>query len=123
VNEARPPVWVGHIALAVRDLERSTAFWSALGMREVERNPRVTVLELRGGTHLVLYPADGDAAAGGAAGFDLMVEDLASTHAAWESAGLQPSPIVRGRIHDTFTVVDPDGWVVTVNSTHVAGVV
>jgi catechol 2,3-dioxygenase-like lactoylglutathione lyase family enzyme len=123
VDEARPPVWVGHITVAVTDLDRSTTFWSGLGMREVERNPHVTVLELRGGTHLVLNPAGADAPAGGEVGFDLMVEDLDATRAAWAEAGLAPSEIARGRIHDSFTVTDPDGWVLTVNSTHVVGVV
>jgi hypothetical protein len=87
-------------------------------MRMVEQNPHVGVLELRGGTHLVLVP--GTPAPGGAP-FDLMVEDLDATHAAWKADGLDVSPIEHGRIHDAFTVPDPDGYVVTVNSTHVVG--
>ena len=116
--DERPPVWVGHIVLNVSDLDRSAAFWRTIGMRMVEQNPHVAVLELRGGTHLVLVP--GEPHPGGAP-FDLMVDDLDATRAAWQEAGLAVSEIARGRIHNAFTVPDPDGYVVTVNSTHVVG--
>jgi catechol 2,3-dioxygenase-like lactoylglutathione lyase family enzyme len=116
--DERPPVWVGHIALNVTDLDRSSAFWQAIGMRMVEENPHVVVLELRGGTHLVLVP--GTPQPGGAP-FDLMVDDLDATHASWRADGLAVSDIEHGRIHSAFTVPDPDGYVVTVNSTHVVG--
>jgi catechol 2,3-dioxygenase-like lactoylglutathione lyase family enzyme len=119
VSDERPPVWVGHIVLPVTDLPRATKFWAALGMREVESNPHVSVMELRGGTHLVLVP-DPDAR-GGDAPFDLMVEDLDATHAQWSRDGLGVSTIERGRIHNAFTVTDPDGYTVTVNSSHVVG--
>ena len=123
MGEQRPAVWVGHLTVPVTDLARSTAFWTGLGMRSVEQNPQVTVLELRGGTHLVLHPAEVAPVAGTEVGFDLMVEDLVATHAAWTTAGLAPSAIGHGRIHDWFTVADPDGWVLTVNSSHVVGTV
>jgi catechol 2,3-dioxygenase-like lactoylglutathione lyase family enzyme len=118
--EARPPVWVGHAVLNVGDLDRAAEFWRELGMREVERNAQVAVLELRGGTHLVLVGGSAPDAPVDAP-FDLMVEDLDATHAAWTARGLAPSPIERGRIHNAFTVSDPDGHVVTVNSSHVVG--
>lgn len=118
--EERPSVWIGHALLTVEDLDASTAFWSSLGMRVVETNAHVSVLELRGGTHLVLVPGSPEP---GAAPFDLMVEDLDATHKAWCRAGIDPSPIVRERIHDFFVARDPDGYEVTVNSSHVVGVV
>lgn len=108
--------------LAVTDIARAATFWAAVGMREVERNPHVAVMELRGGTHLVLVPGDVPAAGTGAP-FDLMVDDLDATRDRWAAAGLDVSPIERGRIHDTFTVRDPDGYAVTVNSSHVVGTV
>ena len=117
--EGRPSVWIGHARLAVRDVNRSADYWRALGMREIERNPQIAVLELRGGTHLVLLP--GDPPADADAPFDLMVDDLEATHAQWEADGLEPSAIARGRIHSSFTVVDPDGYRLTVNSSHVLG--
>jgi catechol 2,3-dioxygenase-like lactoylglutathione lyase family enzyme len=116
---SRPSVWIGHAVLTVSDVDRSADYWRDLGMREVERNEHVAVLELRGGTHLVLVPGtppeDADTP------FDLMVEDVDATHADWAARGLDPTPIERGRIHAAFTMRDPDGYRVTVNSSHVVG--
>jgi len=117
--EGRPPVWIGHAVLSVNDVNRSADFWHDLGMREVERNEHVAVLELRGGTHLVLVP--GTPPEGADAPFDLMVDDFDATYADWKARGLDPSPIERGHIHASFTVRDPDGYRVTVNSSHVVG--
>ena len=117
--ETRPPVWIGHARLTVSDLGRSADFWHTVGMREIERNENIVVLELRGGTHLVLLP--GGPSAGADAPFDLMVDDLEATHAEWERNGLDVSPIQRGRIHSAFVLRDPDGTAVTVNSSHVVG--
>jgi catechol 2,3-dioxygenase-like lactoylglutathione lyase family enzyme len=119
VVDGRPSVWIGHAVLTVGDVDRSADYWQRLGMREVERNDHVAVLELRGGTHLVLVP--GTPADDAEAPFDLMVEDLDEAHAEWKARGLDPSPIERGRIHAAFTMRDPDGYRVTVNSSHVVG--
>jgi catechol 2,3-dioxygenase-like lactoylglutathione lyase family enzyme len=119
VVDGRPSVWIGHAVLTVGDVDRSADYWQRLGMREVERNNHVAVLELRGGTHLVLVP--GTPADDAEVPFDLMVEDLDEAHAEWKARGLDPSPIERGRIHAAFTMRDPDGYRVTVNSSHVVG--
>jgi catechol 2,3-dioxygenase-like lactoylglutathione lyase family enzyme len=117
--DGRPAVWIGHAVLSLSDLERSADFWSALGMREVVRNANVAVLELRGGTHLVLVP--GSPPSDAKAPFDLMVDDLEGTHDRWRARGLEPSPISQGSIHSMFTVRDPDGNRLTINSSHVVG--
>jgi catechol 2,3-dioxygenase-like lactoylglutathione lyase family enzyme len=117
--DERPRVWIGHAALTVSDVSRSADFWRELGMREVHRDANIAVLELRGGTHLVLVP--GTPAADADAPFDLMVDDLDATHAEWLDRGLDPSAIEHGRIHAAFTVRDPDGYHVKVNSSHVVG--
>jgi catechol 2,3-dioxygenase-like lactoylglutathione lyase family enzyme len=122
-GDTRPDVWVGHVTLGVTDLERANEFWTSLGMRAIERNPHVAVLELRGGTHLVLLPASTAPDPGAQVPFDLMVDDLDAMHARWTDAGMQVSPIERGRIHDSFTLTAPDGWILTVNSSHVVGAV
>ena len=88
-------------------------------MRPVERNEHVAVLELRGGTHIVLVP--GGRSDTTDAPFDLMVEDLEATHAAWDAKGLRVSAIEHGRIHSAFSLRDPDGYVIEVNSSHVIG--
>ncbi len=117
-DDERPPVWVGHVTLRTDRLEASAAFMERLGMRPIFTGEDVAVLELRGGTHLVVLrqdePAEGDA------GFDLMVEDLDAAHRELAAAGVEPSEISRGRIHDAFTVRDPGGASITFNSSHVS---
>jgi hypothetical protein len=114
----RPPVWVGHVTLHTHVLDASEAFMIALGLRPIGKSDEVAVLELRGGTHLVLLRTD--APGSGAAPFDLMAEDLDATHRRLTGLGLAPSPIVAGRIHRSFTVRDPSGQDVTFHSNHVS---
>jgi len=125
----RPTVWAGHISVPVRDVPAAAEFYERIGMRSIVATDDVAVLELRGGTHLVAYhdPEAGVAAdphaASRPAAFDLMVENLEATHTEWESSGLPVSAIKHGRIHNSFTVIDPSGNSVVVNSTHVVGAV
>lgn len=79
------------------------------------------VLELRGGTHLVVRQAERPPEPRTGAPFDLMFDDIEVTHRTFEEKGLSPSSIRRGRIHDSFEVIGPDGWVFTINSSHASG--
>lgn len=117
--DERPPVWVGHVTMRTSVLDESHAFMVALGMRPIGRNDEVAVLELRGGTHLVLLRTDEPLS--GSAPFDLMVDDLDATHRRLAELGLSPSPIAPGRIHRSFTVRDPSGQDVSFQSSHVSG--
>jgi catechol 2,3-dioxygenase-like lactoylglutathione lyase family enzyme len=114
----RPPVWIGHAVLTVSDVDRAADFYVTIGMREIERNAQVAIMEMRGGTHLVLPVAPVTA---GDVPFDLMVEDLLATHRAWTAQGLAPSAISSDRIHDSFVIADPDGHLLTISSSHVVG--
>ena len=116
--DPRPPVWIGHVTMQTRDIAESNKFMVGLGMRALADGEGFAVLELRGGTHLVLLPAEGPLS--GPAPFDLMVEDLHATHEELAARGLSPSEISRGDIHDSFTIRDPSGLDVTFNSTHVS---
>jgi hypothetical protein len=118
-DDERPPVWVGHIVVNATDRAEATRFYLDLGMREIEINDQVSVLELRGGTHLVVV--GGDPAAD--APFDLMVDDIDGAHEKWAELGMEPSSIERGRIHDKFFLTDPSGTRITINSSHVVGTV
>lgn len=118
-SEERPPVWTGHVVAYAHDPERTAAFYEEIGMRPVAAFPDFAVLELRGGTHLVVRRAEDHV--GSPLEWDLMVEDLAATHAAWEAAGHEVGAIERGPIHETFVVHDPAGNSITVFSTHVVG--
>ena len=74
-DDPRPPVWLGHVVLGVADLGSSKDYWTRLGLRFVASGAGFCVLELRGGTHLVLLPAEGPVEPGTPAPFDLMVDD------------------------------------------------
>jgi hypothetical protein len=50
-----------------------------------------------------------------------MFDDIEATRRIFEEKGLSPSSIRRGRIHDSFEVIGPDGWVITINSSHASG--
>ncbi len=117
-KDARPPVWIGHVTMGSSRLDESWDRMIQIGMRPIFRSDDVGVLELRGGTHLVILPTEDRLS--GLAPFDLMVGDLDATHEELTKKGLAPSEIERGNIHDSFTLRDPSGLDVTFNSTHVS---
>jgi catechol-2,3-dioxygenase len=120
MSDERPSVWIGHVVLETSRLAETEQFMLTIGMRSVVHGDDVAVLELRGGTHLVLI-ARSDAVAG-AAPFDLMVEDLEATHARFRELGLGPSAIAaKAPTHTAFTVQEPSGHVITFFSNHVSG--
>jgi catechol 2,3-dioxygenase-like lactoylglutathione lyase family enzyme len=116
--DPRPPVWVGHITLPTPEIPTTLEFMVQLGMRPIADGEDFAVLELRGGTHLVLLRSDD--AATGPAGFDLMVEDIHATHAQLRGMGMNPSELESGRIHTSFRVSTPAGHSIVFNSTHVS---
>ena len=116
-TKERPPVWIGHVRLQTPKLEETEAFMRQVGLRPLFRGDDIAVMELRGGTHIVL--ARRESAGAGDAEFDFMVEDLDGTHAEFRKQGLDVTEIERGRIHDSFRVTEPGGNSIVVNSTHV----
>ncbi len=118
-DNKRPAVWVGHVVLRTRKQKESEAFLRALGIRYLTREGGTLILELRGGTHLILLDdkdADPDAKPGldssaesRDAGFDLMVDDLDAAHGVCKEHGLDPEPIDKGRNHRSFSVAEPSG--------------
>ncbi|MGH6624887.1 MAG: hypothetical protein ACREBN_12980, partial [Burkholderiaceae bacterium] len=112
-EDLRPAVWVGHVILESDRLDETARFMQTLGMRTIFPGPRVAVLELRGGTHLVVIAKD--KVTPGDAPFDLMVEDLRATHTQFTSLGLSPTPIesAANMPHELFRVREPAGHVIT----------
>jgi catechol 2,3-dioxygenase-like lactoylglutathione lyase family enzyme len=104
--------------LPAPDVAASAAFWQTIGMRLVFEREDFAVLELRGGTPLVVVSGD---AGSEEIGFDVMVEDLPATWKQFDDAGLNPSPVTEGTIHSSFTLRDPAGRALTINSSHVVG--
>jgi catechol 2,3-dioxygenase-like lactoylglutathione lyase family enzyme len=120
-TDERPPIWVGHVVLYGSDPPRSGAFYEKLGFRPIAVMDPFAVMELRGGTHLVVR-RDANAV-GVSAGFDLMVDDLDGTRDAWQAMGITVSEITKDEraLHRLFSITDPDGNTVVVNDTHVVG--
>ena len=105
-NDQRPPVWIGHVAMHSNRVAATSEFMQKIGMRLIADGDDFAVLEMRGGTHLVVTAnADSDLIQGS---FDLMVE-----------LGFAPGPIERGKIHDCFEVREPGGTPILFNSSHV----
>jgi hypothetical protein len=117
-RDRRPPVAVAHVFLRVTDVAAAADWLEAVGMRPIFNGDELAVLELRGGTHAVVLPARRKPRKGTEAPFDLMVDDVAATRTAFAAKGLKPGRIRRGRIHDTFDVVGPDGYVFAITSSH-----
>jgi len=122
IRDERPRVWIGHVMLATPALAETRDFLAELGMRPIASGDDFAVLELRGGTHLVLLRSD--EASPGPVEFDLMVDDIDATHRELDrrfaERGIRPSAIEPGDIHRSFTIASPAGHVVTFNSTHVS---
>jgi hypothetical protein len=119
--DERPPVAVGHVRLPSGDVAAAARWLEMVGLRPIVQMDNLAVLELRGGTHVVVRKTEPPPAPGTAAPFDLMVDDIDATHRDYTEKGLSPMPISRGRIHDSFMVTGPSGWLFTVNSSHASG--
>ena len=119
--DQRPPVAVGHVRLPATDIAVAANWLERVGLRPIFASPELAVLELRGGTHVVVRKAEQPPTAGSAAPFDLMVDDIEAARLDYAAKGLGPSDISRGRIHDSFHLTGPDGYDFTVTSSHAGG--
>jgi len=85
-------------------------------MRLVVNMGRVSILELRGGTHIVVRSGEP-----GTATLDLIVDDIDETRSVLAAAGADPGSIQRGNPHARFIATDPEGNTLVVNSNHAIG--
>ena len=119
--DPRPPIWIGHVVLESERVEATAGFMAKLGLRTIFSGPAMAIFELRGGTHLLVFPKGH--VPGGAGTFDLMVDDLEAFRAQLVAAALEPSGIesVPAMHHERFTVREPGGNVLTFYSSHASG--
>ncbi|MEM7151793.1 MAG: VOC family protein [Myxococcota bacterium] len=115
-RDLRPSVAIGHLKLSTPDVDSTLAFLDALGARVVHRSGSLAIVEVRGGTHLVVREGSADAP-----GFDLMVDGLPQVHETLAARGFGPAPIESGRIHSSFRVTDQAGVPHTLTSSHAVG--
>ena len=121
ITDQRPPVAVGHVRINVVDVAGAARWLETAGLRPIVTREELAVLELRGGTHVVVRRGDRPPEQGAAAPFDLMFDDIDAAHRDYTAKGFSPTEIRRGRIHNSFEVPGPDGWTFTINSSHASG--
>ncbi len=122
-DSERPSVAIGHVTLRVSDLARSAEFYKTLGMRAIVERESLAILELRGGTHLLLFKAKSKPRHRVIRTFDLMVDDADGLRGALSARGVAVGPVRSDRLsgHRMFEVTDPDGHSLTVLSDHTEG--
>ena len=115
-EDLRPRFGIGHMAFPAKDVGSLVDFYTSIGMRLVVDMGRAAIVELRGGTHLIIQPGDA-----GTGTLDLIVDDIDETRAVLDAAGADPSRIQRGHPHDRFVATDPEGNRLIVASNHAIG--
>jgi catechol 2,3-dioxygenase-like lactoylglutathione lyase family enzyme len=128
---------VGHLVFKVADLENSCEFYSNLGIPPFAIEEGVAIIELRGGTHVLLLEVDqlaGEGVAESLTGqfherfseqFDLMIKGKDLNELEKYRLELISRGIAAGEIpdetffgHHLFCVKDPDGNGITIYTSH-----
>ena len=128
---------VAHLVLKVADLKSSCQFYSKLGLPPFATDDKVAIIELRGGTHLLLLSVDepaGEEIAESLTGqfhkrfseqFDLMIEGKGLDELKKYRLELLSQGIAAGEIpdetffgHHLFCIKDPDGNGITIYTSH-----
>ena len=137
MNNSLPTVAFGHFVMKVSDINISYQFYTKLGLRPFGIFPDLAVIELRGGTHILLFSKNDElpfslspSQLGQRAGFfnerlDLMIDgksrdDLELYRAALVEKGLSVDAIAQDQLfgHGYFQLADPDGNGITVYTSH-----
>ena len=123
MTDNRPSVAIGHVRLHCADLKKAEDFYAALGMRPCLKFDGVSILELRGGTHLLLIQSPDAMMEILDPVFDLMVDDVQSFRSALAGRGIAATEISFHNIagHYRFFVTDPDGRRIAIHSDHTEG--
>lgn len=133
-----PAAAFGHFIMKVSDIRASYKFYSDMDLRPCGVFPDLAIIELRGGSHILLFGKDGDTSfpvhpsslgqrsAIVSERLDLMIDgkakdDLEVYRAALIEHGLPVEAIAQDRLfgHHYFQLLDPDGNGITVYTSHV----
>jgi catechol 2,3-dioxygenase-like lactoylglutathione lyase family enzyme len=128
---------VAHLVFRVADLKRSCQFYSNLGIPPFAIDGKIALIELRGGTHLLLLEVDqlaGEGLAESVTGqfhqrfseqFDLMIKGKDLSELEHYRLELVSRGIAAGEIpdetffgHHLFCIKDPDGNGITIYTSH-----
>jgi catechol 2,3-dioxygenase-like lactoylglutathione lyase family enzyme len=127
----------GHFVMKVNDIDASYQFYTKLGLRPFGIFPDLAIIELRGGTHILLFSKNdelpsslssshlGQRGASFNEQLDLMIDgksksDLELYRATLVEKGLSVDAIAQDQFfgHDYFQLVDPDGNGITIYTSH-----
>ncbi len=133
-----PAAAFGHFIMKVSDMSVSYKFYTTLGLRPIGIYPDLAIIELRGGTHILLFNKNeelpiplnsshiGQRGAFFGETLDLMIDgrsnsDLELYRATLLDRGLSVDEIAQDQFfgHNYFQLVDPDGNGITVYTSHV----
>ncbi len=119
-----PPLGIGHLSLNVASVAASYDFYVSLGLRSFAKDESIAIMELRGGTHLLLFPREAEAKQAPER-VDLMIagktrEALETFRDQVVARGVAADPIPDERFfgHSLFRAKDPDGNDITVYTSH-----
>ena len=137
MNSSSPAVAFGHFVMEVNDIGISYQFYTKLGLRPFGIFPDLAIIELKGGTHILLFSKHdelpfslsyshlGQRAAFFNERLDLMIDgrsrsDLERYRTALIEKGLAVDAIAQDKFfgHAYFQLVDPDGNGITVYTSH-----
>jgi len=135
MNNNLPVAAFGHFVMKVSDIDISYQFYTKLGLRPFGIFPDLAIIELRGGTHILLFSKNDELASslssshlgqrGANEQLDLMIDgksrsDLELYRATLMEKGLSIDAIAQDQFfgHDYFQLVDPDGNGITVYTSH-----
>ena len=132
-----PAAAFGHFIMKVNDLDISYQFYTKLGLRPFGKFPGVEIIELRGGTHILLFSKNdelpfslsfnhlGQRSAFFNEQLDLMIDgksrsDLEVYRTTLLEKGMSVDAIAQDQFfgHDYFQLADPDGNGITVYTSH-----
>ena len=108
-----PRLRVRHISLRVPDVAASKTFFVALGMTALEDANDGATVETCDGTRIQLVPGEPEEAE---SAFELVVDDVEASHAAWRAAGIETDAIGSSGPERCFAVVEPGGNRIVVSS-------
>jgi catechol 2,3-dioxygenase-like lactoylglutathione lyase family enzyme len=122
---AEPQIGIGHVALSVNDVAASAHFYCELGLKPFYQADGMAILELRGGTHLLLFSKATGPAIPPVERVDLMIaehsrEALEASRDGLVARGVAAPPIPDENFygHYMLTLADPDGNAVLVSTSH-----
>jgi catechol 2,3-dioxygenase-like lactoylglutathione lyase family enzyme len=137
MEDSLPAAALAHFVMKVKNIEATYRFYSGLGLRALDTFPGLAIVELRGGTHLLIFQKDDDQSSAlqnshlgqrpdfGSEKLDLMIAGHTKANLELYRTGLidkgySPSPIAERALygHHYFSIQDPDGNGVSFYTSH-----